>query len=146
MVKILVRYWLRIRSMCVCYASGRLVDRATHQFKPDCDMRLNICMSKVVVNSCKNVRSSEMERKIHKEQNFRLWSASNFGTGWSEETKIFCRQFRVYFQAGCFCVCVCVETYSRQVDEREQCCRIAILLRLSVWKWLKFKCSKLDYL
>ena len=30
------------------------------------------------------------------------------------------------------CVCVCVETYSRQAEEREQCCRVTILLRLSV--------------
>ena len=30
------------------------------------------------------------------------------------------------------CVCVCSETYSKQAEEREQCCRIAILLRLSV--------------
>ena len=30
------------------------------------------------------------------------------------------------------CVCLCVETYSRQAEEREQCCRVAILLRLSV--------------
>ena len=63
MVKILVRYWLRICSMCVyvytrvyvytyqCYASGRLVDRATLQFKPNCDMRLNSWVSKVIVNS-----------------------------------------------------------------------------------------------
>ena len=29
-------------------------------------------------------------------------------------------------------VCVCVESYSRQAEEREQCCMIAILLRLSV--------------
>ena len=36
----------------------------------------------------------------------------------------------VFFQAGC--VRVCVETYSRQAEEREQCCRVAILLRLSV--------------
>ena len=57
-----------------------------------------------------------MERKIYKEQNFRLWSA------------------RV-------CVCVCVETDSRQAEEREQCCRVMTLLRLSVWKRLKFKCS-----
>ena len=29
---------------------------------------------------------------------------------------------------------VCVEIYSRQVEEREQCCRVEILLRLSVLK------------
>ena len=90
-----------------CYASGQLVDRARLQFKPDCDMRLNSWMSKVIVNSKKKVRSSEMERKIYKEQNFRLWSASRFGTGWSEENKIFCRQFHVCFQVGWVCVCVC---------------------------------------
>ena len=27
---------------------------------------------------------------------------------------------------------VCVENYSRQTEEREECCRVAILLRLSV--------------
>ena len=52
MVKILAHYWLRIRSMCIrsmytyshqCYASGRLVNRATLQFKPNCDIRLNSC-------------------------------------------------------------------------------------------------------
>ena len=64
-----------------CYACGRLVDRATLQFKPNCDMRLNSWISKVIVNSLKNVRSSEMERKIYKEQNLRLRSASKFGTG-----------------------------------------------------------------
>ena len=36
-----------------CYASGRLVDRVTLQFKPNCDMRLNSWMSKVIVNSIK---------------------------------------------------------------------------------------------
>ena len=30
------------------------------------------------------------------------------------------------------CVCVCVENYSRQAEEREKYCRVAILLRLSV--------------
>ena len=34
-----------------CYASCRLVDRATLQFKPNCDMRLNSWMSKVIANS-----------------------------------------------------------------------------------------------
>ena len=28
-------------------------------------------------------------------------------------------------------VCVCIDTYSRQAEEREQCCRVAILSRLS---------------
>ena len=31
-----------------------------------------------------------------------------------------------------FCVCARVESYSRQAEEREQCCWVAILLRLSV--------------
>ena len=47
-----------------CYASGRLVDRVKLPFKLNCDMRNS--------NSLKNFRSSEMEREIYKEQNFRL--------------------------------------------------------------------------
>ena len=34
-----------------CYASGWLVDPATLQFKPNCNMGLNSWMSKVIVNS-----------------------------------------------------------------------------------------------
>ena len=42
---------------------------------------------------------------------------------------------------------VCVSrTYSKQAGEREQCCRMAILLHLSVWKWIKFQRFSLHYL
>ena len=127
------------------YARGRLVDRAALQFKRNCDVRLNSWMSKVIVNSSKNVKSSEMERKIYKEQNFRLWSASNSGLVEARKRKYSAGNF-TYASKLVMCVWVCRGLQSRQAGEREQCCRVAILLRLSVWKWLKFKCSKLDYL
>ena len=67
------------------------------------------------------IKNKTLDYEVHRnsglvEARKRKYSAGNF----------------TYASKLVLCVCVSVETYSRQAEEREQCCWIAILLRLSV--------------
>ena len=121
MVKILVRYWLSIRSLCVytyshqCYASGRIVDRATLQFKLNCDMRLNIWMSKVIVTVKKMSGQVRWKARFIKNKTLDYEVRRNSGLVEARKRKYSTGHFTYASKLVlCVCVCVCVETYSGQ--------------------------------